>query len=314
MRRTTHEITTLRKLVKELRFENKQLKAMVISYILTAFELNLAQPRIHALSIYGKPNQREDDMPALMNIFLDENGQIVNLETAALNLLDADSPYPPCTAPARSLKNEQKLHRLFDETLILGDVQPSPQLSNESQLTTDTPMGTNYENFSTATSASSPDTALTFSTTGADTVPPLGHTYNEMEMTQAMQMNDNSMFPPPFVQTNENTPSPGVQRFCQSYQMPNNHVENLLMLASNRQIVQDQWNSVAGDQDKFINGAPNTWSTDHTAFGNWDNPEYSYPPMHPVQAVQLLRLQMKVGNILGADKDILNPSKLSLYY
>lgn len=305
MRRTTHEINQLRRTVKELRFENKQLKAMVISYILTCFEMNSAHPRVHALSIYGKPVQ--EDMPALLNIFLDENSQIVDLETAALNLVDADSPYPPCTAPSRNLKHEKKLHRLFDDTLVLDDAQPCPARANDTPSTSDSLMGTNYDHFSNCTTASSPDTNFTLSTSSADGVPPLPHPCVDMDMAQTLQMADNPMIPPPFVQTNENTPSPGIQRFCQSNQMPSNITENFVMLATNRQIVQDQWNAVIEGQDKYINFPPNTWATDDGVLGN--NPEYSYPPMHPIQAVQLLRLQMKIGNILGADKDILNPSK-----
>jgi hypothetical protein len=310
MRHTTSEMNQLRRLVKELQFENKQLKAMVIAYILTCFELNSSHPRIHSMSANEKAKPPPGStMPALLNVFVDEQGNILDLENAALNLLDVDSPYPECTSPSRSLKHEKKLHRLFDDTLILDESCTAHQPLH-AQLATDTSGLPQYDQFPSSTSVSSPDTDMTFSSAGLDTIPPLPKTFTGPDVNQAMSINENSMFPPPFVSTNENTPSPGVQRFYQSNQMPNSHTENFVMLESNRQIVQEQWNNVTGrDLDKFIDGPHNQWPDNTAAFGQWDNPDYMYPPMHPVQAVQLLRLQMKVGNILGPDKDILNPSK-----
>ncbi|KAH8556882.1 hypothetical protein BGW37DRAFT_417720 [Umbelopsis sp. PMI_123] len=220
IRRTMNEVNHLRKVVKELRFENKQLKAMVISYILTCFELNSSHPRVHAMSTNSRVKLPADEnMPALMNIFVDENGHILDLESAALNLVDADSPYPPCTAPSRSLKNEKKLHRLFDETLIFHEQ------------------------------------------------------VNPAKPTDCAFASDSSISP--------------------------------------QQMVQDLWKSVAGpEQDSFIDGPAHQWPTNDVSFGDLDSQGYSYPPMHPIQAVQLLRLQMKVGSIIGADKDILNPTDL----
>lgn len=310
MRQTTSEMNQLRKLVRELQFENKQLKAMVIAYILNCFELNSSQPRVHFMSnnIKARPPPGSN-IPVLMNVFIDENGHILDLENAAINLLDVDSPYPQCTAPSRSLKHEKKLHRLFDDTLIIDEsctgIQPP-----DARFAADTPGLPQFDQIPSSTSASSPDTDMTFSTTGIETIPPLPKTMNGPDVDQAINILENAIFPPPFVSTNENTPSPGVQRFYQSNQAPVNHTENFVMLESNRQIVQEQWNNIMGNnEDKYMDGSHQQWPDNSAAFGQWDNPEYMYPPMHPVQAVQLLRLQMKVGNILGADKDILNPSE-----
>lgn len=310
MRQTTHEMNRLRKLVRELQFENKQLKAMVIAYILNCFELNSSHPRIHFMSNNPKAKPPPDsNMPVLMNVFIDENGHILDLENAAINLLDVDSPYPPCTAPSRSLKHEKKLHRLFDETLIIDEACNGMQPPN-AQFATDTIGLPQYDQLPSSTSASSPDTDMTFSTAGLEIVPqPLKATIGP-DVDQTMNIIENSIFPPPFISTNVNTPSPGVQRFYQSNQAPINHTENFVMLESNRQIVQEQWSNIMGtSEDKYINGPQQQWPDDSAVFGQWDNSEYTYPPMHPIQAVQLLRLQMKVGNILGADKDILNPSE-----
>jgi hypothetical protein len=310
MRQTTSEMNHLRKLVRELQFENKQLKAMVIAYILNCFELNSSHPRVHFMSNNTKARPPPgSNMPVLMNVFIDENGHILDLENAALNLLDVDSPYPQCSAPSRSLKHEKKLHRLFDDTLIIDEACsgiPPP----DAQFATDTPGLPQYDQIPSSTSASSPDTDMTFSSAGLETIPPLPKTMTGPDVEHTMNILENSIFPPPFVSTNENTPTPGVQRFYQSSQAPNNHTENFVMLESNRQIVQEQWTNIMGsNEDKYIDGSHQQWPDNSAVFGQWDNPEYMYPPMHPIQAVQLLRLQMKVGNILGADKDILNPSE-----
>ncbi|KAI9286297.1 hypothetical protein BC943DRAFT_359466 [Umbelopsis sp. AD052] len=316
MRQTTCEMTQLRRLVKELQFENKQLKAMVIAYILTCFELNSSHPRIHAMSTNDKARPPPgSNMPALLNVFIDENCHILDLERAALNLLDVDSPYPECTAPSRSLKHEKKLHGLFDDTLIIDEScttgQSTTPQPSDAQFATDIPVLPQFDHLSTSTSVSSPDTDMTFSSAGFDTIPPLPKTFTGSDVNETMSILQKALFAPPYVSTKENTPSPGVQRFYQSTQAPNGHTENFVMLESNRQIVQEQWNNVmGGDQDKFIDEASSQWDTNAAAFGQWDNPEYMYPPMHPIQAIQLLRLQMKVGNILGADKDILNPTDL----
>jgi hypothetical protein len=310
-----NEVNHLRKVVKELRFENKQLKAMVISYILTCFELNSSHPRVHAMSTNSRVKLPADEnMPALMNIFVDENGHILDLESAALNLVDADSPYPPCTAPSRSLKNEKKLHRLFDETLIFHE-QVNPAKPTDCAFASDSSISPQYEQFTSSTSVSSPDTDMTSSSVGTDNMAVLPNNLPATEIDQTLQLIETPGFPPPFISTKENTPLPGVQRFCQSYQVPNGHAENFVMLESNRQMVQDLWKSVAGpEQDSFIDGPAHQWPTNDVSFGDLDSQGYSYPPMHPIQAVQLLRLQMKVGSIIGADKDILNPSKRLLFY
>jgi hypothetical protein len=308
MRRTNNEIAQLRRMVQELRFENKQLKGMMLSYILTSFEMNTPHPRVQSLHMHGQPNTQEEDTPALLNVFIDERKRVVSLETAALNLVDADAPFPHCTAPSRNLNNERKLRRLFDEALILNELQNNNPPS-ENQSASEPVIGSNYDLFSATASTSSPDTNITYSSPSGDGIASQS-AQSESEVSQAMQIEEEPKFPPPFLSTNDNTPVPGVQRFCQCTDMPTGINENFYLLASNRQMVHDLWNNVVGSDDKFINGPPPpSWGSEPASFENFDSSEYSYPPMHPLQAVQLLRLQMKVGNILGNDKDILNPSE-----
>ncbi|KAG2180042.1 hypothetical protein INT43_003829 [Umbelopsis isabellina] len=311
MRRTNNEIAQLRRTVKELSYENKQLKGILLSYILTCFEMNTPHPRVNGVHMYGGQHKSQDeDTPTLLNVFMDESKRVVNMETAALNLIDADSPYPHCTAPSRNLNNERKLRRMFDEALILDEL-PNQQLLSDNQTATDAIPGCNHDLFSSAASTSSPDTNITYSSPNGDGMASQS-VQSESEVSQPMQLEEELKFPPPYISTNDNTPVPGIQRFCQNLHMPTGASENLYLLASNRQVVQDVWNNVVGSDDKFINAPPPpSWgSEDPATFANWDTSEYSYPPMHPLQAVQLLRLQMKVGNILGNDKDILNPTDL----
>lgn len=310
MRRTNSEIAQLKRTVKSLSYENKQLKAILLSYMITCFEVNSPHPRVNAVHMYGGHHKsQEEDTPTLLNVFMDEDKRIVNMEMAALNLIDADSPYPQCNAPLRNLNNERKLRRMFDEALILNELrnqQPPP----DNQSVTENIPGCNQDMFSSAASTSSPDTNITYSSPNGEGMASQS-VQSESEVSQSMQLEEELKFPPPYLSTNDNTPVPGIQRFCQNMHMPTGASENLYMLASNRQVVQDVWNNVLGSDDKFITAPPPpSWeSDDPSTFGNWDASEYSYPPMHPLQAVQLLRLQMRVGNILGNDKDILMPSE-----